>query len=386
MAFDFYKLDSQLTEKQRLLKQQVDEYVDQIVLPSINPFWEKAEFPRDLVMQLKHLPIMGGVIKDFGCSGLSLLELGLVMKELAKGDGSLATFYGVHCGLAMGSIELLGSDEQRERWLPSMASLEKIGAFALTEPNHGSDVINMETKARMEGTEYVLNGHKRWIGNASISDLMIVWAKDGNGDLGGFVIENPQQTKGVEIHDIQGKRGLRAILNADVHLKQVRIPIKNRLPKVKTFVDIATILKLGRFAVSWEAAGLAEGAFEHALAYAQKRVQFSRPIASYQLIQEKLVEMAAEVTAMQLICFQLAHQLEADAYSEGMLSLAKYHNAAKARHVTRMAAETLGGNGLLLENHIARLAADAEAIYIYEGTNEMNLLLVGKELTGFSAI
>lgn len=385
-GFDFFKLESFMTDKQRDLRDRVRGYVRDVVLPGINPYWDRAEFPREIAMQLNGLGIVGGVIRGWESAGLDPLEMGLVMFELAKGDGSISTFYGVHSGLAMGSIGLLGSNEQRERWLPAMSRLEKIGAFGLTEPERGSDAVNVQTTARLDGDHYILNGAKRWIGNASIADVLIIWARDENGDFGGFVIEDPASVEGLTITDITGKIGKRAVLNADITLEDVRVPAENRLAKPRSFRDAGKVLGLGRYGVAWEAAGVATGAFEHALRYALEREQFGKPIASYQLIQQKLVEMATEVTQMQLICFQLAQLIATDQMSEGMVSMAKYNNARKARQVTLLARETLGGNGILIENHIARLMTDADVIYTYEGTNEINLLLVGRDLTGINAI
>ena len=385
-GFDFYKLENFISDKQREVRDRVRGYVQDVVLPGINPYWDRAEFPREIAMGLKDLGVIGGVIRGWDSAGLDPLEMGLVIYELAKGDGSISTFYGVHSGLAMGSIGLLGSNEQRERWLPAMARLEKIGAFALTEPGRGSDAVNVQTTARLEGDHYVLNGAKRWIGNASIASVLIVWARDENDEFGGFVIEDPATVEGLTITDITGKIGKRAVLNADITLENVRVPVENRLAKPKSFRDVGKVLGLGRYGVSWEAAGVAAGAFEHALNYALDREQFGEPIASYQLIQQKLVEMATEVTQMQLVCFQLAQLIATDQMSEGMVSMAKYNNARKARQVCLLARETMGGNGILIENHVARLLTDAEVIYTYEGTNEINLLLVGRELTGINAI
>ncbi len=386
LGFDFYKMENFISDTQRAVRDRVRGYVQDVVLPGINPYWDRAEFPWEIARGLKDLGIIGGVIRGWESAGLDPLEMGLVMYELAKGDGSVSTFYGVHSGLAMGSVGLLGSNEQRERWLPAMSRLEKIGAFGLTEPGRGSDAVNVQTTARRDGDHYILNGAKRWIGNASMADLLIIWARDDNGDFGGFVIEDPQTVEGLVIKDITGKIGKRAVLNADIAMDNVRVPAENRLAKPKSFRDVGKVLALGRFGVSWEAAGVAAGAFEHALRYALDREQFGEPIASYQLIQQKLVEMATEITQMQLLCFQLAQLIATDQMSEGMVSMAKYNNARKARQVCLLARETLGGNGILIENHVARLMTDAEVIYTYEGTNEINLLLVGRELTGINAI
>jgi glutaryl-CoA dehydrogenase len=386
-GFDFLNMENFLMDQQRAVRDEAREFVQHEVLPNINPYWERAEFPRDIAMKLKDFstPIIGGMIRGWDSAGLDPLAMGLLMYELAKGDGSVTTFFGVHSGLAMGSIGLLGSNEQRERWLPDMAKLDKIGAFALTEPERGSNAVDIQTTARLDGDHYVINGAKRWIGNASIADVIIVWARSEDGEFGGFVLENPQQTEGVTIKDIQGKIGKRALLNADIEFNNVRIPVANKLEKAHSSRDMGKVLVLGRYGVAWEAAGAAAGAFELALEYAKTREQFGKPIASFQLIQQKLVEMATEVTLMQLLCFQLANAIAQGAFTEGMASMAKYNNARKARQVALLARETLGGNGLLIENHIARLLTDIEVIYTYEGTNEVQTLILGRELTGISA-
>ena len=383
--FDFYLLDELLTPKQLQIRNQVREFVQQVVLPNINPYWEKAEFPAEIVQQMAALPIWGGTLTGHGCAALDPIEMGLVRYELAKGDGSIGTFYGVHSGLAMGAVGLLGSEEQKARWLPAMARLEAIGAFGLTEPERGSDAAHVLSTAVTTSTSYILNGQKRWIGNATIADLLIIWARDEDGKMGGFVIENPSQTEGVSMEIITGKIAKRAVLNANITLENVRIPKENRLANTQSFQDTAKVLAFTRYAVAWEAAGLAAACLEIALQYTQQREQFGKPIASYQLIQQKLVEMAADVTQMQLLCFRLGQLMQSGQIDESMVALAKYNNARKARRVAQLARETLGGNGILIENHIARHLTDAEAIYTYEGTNEINMLIVGRALTGRGA-
>ena len=385
-GFDFYNCDMHFTDKQKALRQEVRDFVEIEVLPAINPYWERAEFPWEIARKMVDLPIIGGALFEHGAAGLDLVEMGLVMYELGKGDGSISTFYGVHSGLAMGSIGLLGDAEQKARWLPAMVKLEKIGAFALTEPDVGSNAAQVKTRARKEGDGYILNGAKRWIGNASIADILIIWARDEEtNNFGGYVIEDPNQTAGVGINDIWGKIGKRAVLNADITLQDVYVPAANKLAYVNRFSDMAQVLGLGRYGVAWEAAGAAAGAFELALKYTKEREQFGKPIAGFQLIQHKLVEMATEVTLMQTLCLQLSHLINSGQLTAGAASLAKYNNARKARYVTQLARECLGGNGIVIDNHIARLMLDAEVIYTYEGTNEVNLLLVGRELTGLNA-
>ena len=360
--------------------------MQQIVLPNINTYWERAVFPWQIVRHLPGLPVMGGTLTGPGCAGLDPVSMGLVRYELAKGDGSVGTFFGVQSGLVMGSIGLLGSAEQQAQWLPDLAALEKIGAFGLTEPNRGSDASHVETTAvRQTDGSWLLNGRKRWIGNAPIADLLIIWARANDGSLGGFVVENPKETSGVQIETMGGKIAKRAVMNGDIRLENVHIPAANRLEHAQSFRDTAKVLAFTRYSVAWEAAGLAAACLELSLAYAKEREQFGRPIAGFQLIQEKLVEMTAEVTQMQLLCLRLGQLMAADALDESMVALAKYNNARKARLVARLAREVLGGNGILIENHIARHLTDAEAIYTYEGTNEINMLIVGRALTGIGA-
>jgi glutaryl-CoA dehydrogenase len=380
-GFDFFNFDMHLTDTQRATRDKVRAFVNDTVLPNINPYWEKAEFPWEIAKEIPSLGIIGGPLV-----GLDFFELGLIFYELAKGDGSVTTFFGVHSGLALGSIALLADSDQRDRWVGDMMSMKRIGAFALTEPNVGSNAVGIQTKARKDGDDFILNGAKRWIGNASIADIIIIWGRDEDGRFGGWVIEDPQNTPGVTIENIWGKVGKRSVLNADIVLEDVRVPARNRLANVSSFKHMAQVLGLGRYGVSWEAAGTAAGAFQHALKYAMEREQFGKPIASFQLIQQKLVEMATEVTLMQALCWQMGHLMSNMQANEGILSMAKYNNARKARYVTQLARETLGGNGLLIDNHIARLWTDAEVIYTYEGTNEINMLLVGRELTGINAI
>lgn len=326
-AFDYLRLDSRLNDSQRALRAQVRAWTEKHVLPAINEYWERAEFPHAMALALRELPIMGGLLTGYGCAGLDWLEMGVTAYELARADGSITTFYSVHSGLAMGSIGLLGSDEQKARWLPRMAALDLIGAFGLTEPTRGSNAAAVETTARREGDIYILNGAKRWIGNAAIADLLIIWARDQDGRFGGFVIEQPQQTEGVHIENLRGKVAKRAVHNAQITLTDVRVPAANRLALAQSFRDASHVLTRGRYVVAWEAAGAAAGAFEYALQYAREREQFGKPIASFQLVQQKLVEMATEVSLMQLVCFQLAHLMQAGEATDGMIAMGKYSAA-----------------------------------------------------------
>jgi glutaryl-CoA dehydrogenase len=383
LGTDFFLMDELLTEEERRIRDKVRAFSDQEVIPIINEYWERATLPFDLIPNLAAPNIAGTDIQGYGCPGMSDIASGLVMLELARGDASVATFFGVHSGLAMHSIALLGSEEQKQRWLPPMARLEKIGAFGLTEPNHGSDAVALETRARRDGHEYVLNGAKRWIGNASIADVVIIWARDDDGKVGGFLVE--KGTPGFEPKVITGKVSKRAVWQDDITLTNVRVPADNRLALSRSFKDTARVLTATRSGVAWEAVGHAIAGYEIALTYAKQRIQFGQPLISFQIIQNKLANMLANVTTMQLLCLRLS-QLQAEGKMTGpMASLAKMNNARLAREVIADAREMLGGNGILLEYHIARHHADIEAVFTYEGTDTIQALIVGREITGKAA-
>jgi glutaryl-CoA dehydrogenase len=314
---------------------------------------------------------------------MSATAAGLVSRELARGDGGLTTFFAVHSGVAMTSIATLGSEEQKERWLPPMARMEKIGAFGLTEPQHGSDAGLLETTARREGNEYVIDGEKRWIGNASFADVTVIWAREENDKLAAFLVE--KGTPGLKATVITGKASQRTVLNTDLKLDGVRVPAENRLANSRGFGDAVQVLTPTRHNVAWEAVGHAVAAYEVALTYAKERVQFGKPIASFQLIQGKLAKMLADITAMQTLCFRLS-QLRADGrMTIARASLAKMHNAKRAYQVVADARDILGGNGVLLEYHVARHLADMQAVYTYDGTDSVLALIVGRDITGYQA-
>jgi glutaryl-CoA dehydrogenase len=381
---DYYRLDETLSQSERELRDRIRAFGDHHVLPVINDYWERAEFPFELVEKLAALQIAGTTIEGHECPGMSRLSAGIVARELARADGSINTFFGVHSGLAMGTIDLLGSDEQKARWLPPMARLEKIGAFALTEPEHGSDSVSLETTARRERDEYVLNGAKRWIGNASIADVTVIWARDEQGDVGGYLV--PKGTAGFDpSRVIEGKIGKRAVLQAEISLDEVRVPAENKLAHATSFADATRVLNQTRGGAAWECVGHAMACVRAAVDYARERSQFGQPIAGFQLVQGKLATMVAETTAMQLVCFRLAELQQAGEMTGAMASLAKLHNVRKAKLVCSEARDILGGNGLLLENHVARHLTDLEIVDTYEGTDSIQSLIVGRDVTGISA-
>lgn len=386
---DAYRLDERLSDADRALVARVRDFAEHEVLPVINEAWESARFPEQLIPGMSRLGVVGGMISGHGCPGLSALQYGLVSMELARGDGSVNTFLGVHSGLAMGTIDLLGDEEQRARWLPSMARLERLGAFALTEAAHGSDAVALETTAERHGDRWVLEGEKRWIGNAHRADVVVVWARDiADGGVKAFIVERDadgELPRGFEPRVIRGKVGKRAIEQSDIRIDRVEIPAENHLANSSSFRDAGRVLARTRGGAAWEALGHAMAAYEIAAGYARDRRQFGRPIAEYQLVQHRLAKMLAEITAMQLYCLRMAELADAGRLEGAMSSLAKMYTAERARWVCAEARELLGGNGLLLENHVARHLTDMEVVATYEGTDAIQSLIVGRDIVGVQA-
>jgi glutaryl-CoA dehydrogenase len=384
LGTDYFRLRHQLTAEQRALVERVRAFVDDEVRPVINGYWERAEFPRELARRIGELGILGEGIAGYGCPEFDPLTVGLIYMELARGDGSLATFAGVQGGLAMQAIAMLGSEQQKQRWLPAMARVDKIGAFALTEPDHGSDSIGLETVAHRDGDSYLLHGAKRWIGNGSIADVVVVWARDSeDGEVKGFLVE--KGTPGFDARVIEGKGAVRAVWQADIVLDQVRLPAANRLPGAHTFADTALVLAGTRASCAWFALGHAVAGYDAALTYANSRHQFGKPLTSFQIVQQRLVRMLADVTAMQLYCVQLGRLGETGHLDHTLAGLAKLHNTTKARAILSEARDLLGGNGILLENHVMRHMCDIEAVHTFEGTETMQTLIVGRDITGVGA-
>jgi glutaryl-CoA dehydrogenase len=383
LATDFVKIAADFGDEERDYLARTRAFVDDEVLPVINDFWERADFPYALIKRMGDLGLVSDGIDYPGVPAMSPASAGLVAMELSRGDGSLATFAGVQAGLAMRSIDTFGSEEQKQRWLPPLARCDAIGAFALTEPDHGSDSLLLETTAAGDGDEYVLNGAKRWIGNGSIADVVVVWARGEDGEVGGYLVE--KGTPGYEATVITGKVSVRAVWQADIELHDVRIPAGNKLPGAKSFKDTGKVLAGTRSQCAFSALGHAVAAYEAALTYASHRRQFGKRLVEFQLVQARLVHMLQEVVGMQLYCARLAQLNVRGELDDTVASLAKLNNTSKARQICLDARDLLGGNGILLENHVMRHLADVEAIHTYEGTESIQTLLVGRDITGVGA-
>jgi len=381
---DFFRIADQLTAEERAYWRTTRDFVDDEVLPVINDYWERAEFPRPLVEKLGKLGIVGDGIEGYGCPPMSPIACGLIHMELNRGDGSVGTFLGVQAGLAMQSIAMLGSEDQKERWLPAMAQLGKIGAFALTEPTHGSDSVALETTARREGDTWTINGAKKWIGNGSIADVIVVWARDvADRQVKGFLVE--QGIPGYLARKIEGKGSLRSVWQAEIELTNVQVDEVNRLPGANSFKDTGRVLAGTRNSVAWGALGHATAAYEIAAQYCSERTQFGKPLVSFQIVQDKLVKMLAEVCSMQLYCLRLGRLIEEGKLTDTIAAIAKMNNTRKARQVVAEARDLLGGNGILLDFHVIRHMADIEALHTYEGTETIQTLIVGRDITGVGA-
>lgn len=382
---DFYDLSALLTPEERQIQLKVRDFMEREVKPIANEYWLRDEFPFQLIPKMAALDIAGLTYDGYGCPNRRFLLEGFLAMEMARIDVSISTFFGVHSGLAMGSIYLCGSEEQKQQWLPLMQKMEVIGAFGLTEPEVGSAVAGgLTVTAKREGDEWVLNGQKKWIGNATFADITIIWARDvDDNQVKGFIVE--KGTPGFKPEKIQGKMALRITQNALITLENCRVKEENRLQNANSFKDTGKVLRMTRAGVAWQAVGCARGAYELALAYTHDRHQFGKSISSFQLVQDLLVEMLSNLTAAQTMVFRLSQLQDEGKLTDEQASLAKVFCSLRTRDIVSHARELFGGNGILIEHDIARFVADAEAIYSYEGTKEINSLIVGRSITGKSA-
>lgn len=385
LASDFFSYESLLTDREKEALAALREWLEREVRPIVNGYWDRGEFPMEVVKPLAALGALSFAWDETRPFPNSAVFRGFVSLELARVDASVATFVGVQNGLATGSIATTGSAEQRAEWIPKLASGEVIGAFGLTEPLSGSDSARgLRTTARREGDTWILNGQKRWIGNATFSDITIIWAKDeADGQVKGFIV--PTSTPGYAATKIEGKISLRAVQNADIILADVAVPESLRLQNAHSFADTAAVLRQTRAEVAWSAVGTSIGAYEAAVAYAKVREQFGKPIGAHQLVQDLLVKSLGNITASLGMVVRVSEMLDRGEQRDEHSALVKSYTTARMRETVAWAREACGGNGIVLDYDVARFFADAEALYSYEGTREMNTLIVGRAITGEAA-
>ncbi len=380
---DYYGLDDLLSEEERMIRKTVRDFVEREALPGIEEHNARETFPRQLIARMAELGLFGANLKGYGCAGLNNISYGLICQELERGDSGLRSMVSVQGSLCMHPIHAFGSEAQKERWLPPMASGKAIGCFGLTEPDHGSDPGGMETRARADGNQFIISGVKRWITNGSIADVAIVWAKTNDG-IRGFLVE--KDTPGFTAHDIKGKFSLRASITSELVLDEVRVPRDNMLPDVVGLKGPFSCLTQARYGIVWGAMGAAMACYHTALGYAQERKQFDKPLAGFQLVQQKLVHMLTEITKGQLLAHRLGQLKDQGKLRPQQVSLAKRNNVSHALDIARLARDILGANGIVNEYPVIRHMLNLETVNTYEGTYDMHTLIIGRDITGEDAI
>jgi glutaryl-CoA dehydrogenase len=379
---DFYRVDDLLTEEERLVRSSVSRFVDDRFLPIVADHYERASFPMEIVPELARLGVFGMHLQGYGAAGMSNVMYGLASQELERGDSGLRSFVSVQGSLCMFPIHRYGSEEQKQRWLPFMARGEVLGCFGLTEPEFGSNPAGMATRARRDGGDWVINGTKRWITNGNVAHLAIVWARTEQG-IRGFLVETG--TKGFQAREIHHKLSMRASVTSELILDDVRVPARNELPGAQGLKAPLSCLNEARYGIVWGVLGAATACYRSALDYAKARVQFDRPIAGYQLTQEKLVNMLTEITKGQLLALQLGRLKDQGKATATQISMAKLNNVREALQIAREARTILGANGISLEYPVMRHMNNLETVLTYEGTSEIHMLAIGEEITGLSA-
>jgi glutaryl-CoA dehydrogenase len=382
-AVDFYRIDDMLNDEERMIRDTVRRFVDDRVIPIIDEHFEKATFPTQLIPEMAKIGLFGGNLpEEYGCANMNNVSYGLVMQELERGDSGLRSFVSVQGALTMYPIFALGSEEQKRRWLPLLAKGEKIGCFGLTEPDHGSDPGGMETRARRTGKGWVLNGTKRWITNGSMSDIAIVWAKSDD-EIKGFIVET--RTPGFQAPEIKNKLSLRASVTSDLILDDVVVPDENLLPKSGGLKSPLMCLNQARYGIAWGAIGAAMACYDCAVDYTKGRTQFDKPIAQFQLVQEKLAHMLTEITKGQLLSWRLGRLKDEDRLHFAQTSMAKRNNVRVALETARLARDLMGASGITLEYPVFRHMCNLESVYTYEGTDHIHALILGEYITGLPA-
>jgi glutaryl-CoA dehydrogenase len=379
---DFYNLEELLTAEEKMTRNSVRAFVQREVLPQIEQRFANENFDRELIPRMAELGIFGANLHGYGCAGMNNIAYGLIMQELEAGDSGLRSFASVQSALAMYAIYSSGSEEQKQRYLPEMARGKLIGCFGLTEPDHGSDPGGMETRARRNGRGWILNGTKRWITNGSLADLAIVWAKVDEG-ITGFIVE--KGTPGFSTSDIHGKFSMRASITSELVFEDVRLEAKNHLPNARGLKAPLSCLTQARYGIAWGAIGAARSCYQCALDYTKLRKQFSRPLAGYQMVQRKLVDMLTEITKAQLVCYRLGQMKDAGTMRPEHVSFAKRNNVNAALEIARMARDMLGANGIVTEYPVIRHMLNLETVNTYEGTFDVQTLILGRDITGENA-
>ena len=379
---DFMNLDVLLSDEERATREEIRSFVGERIKPNVAQWWEEAVFPREIVPEMGEKGLLGMHLSGYGCAGKSAVEYGLACMELEAGDSGLRTFVSVQGSLAMSAIHKFGSEEQKNEWLPRMAKGEAIGCFGLTEPEAGSDPASMKTFARKEGSEWVLNGRKRWIGMGTIADVAVVWAQTDDG-IRGFLV--PTATQGFSARDITGKLSMRASIQCELFLEEVRLPEGAMLPEAEGLKGPFACLNEARYGIVWGAMGAARDCFECALEYSKGREQFGKPVAGFQLTQKKLVDMMVEINKGTLLALHIGRMKDEGILRPEQVSVGKLNNVREAIEIAREARTILGGNGVTLDYPVIRHANNLESVLTYEGTNEVHTLILGNALTGVPA-
>ena len=379
---DLYRIEDLLTPEQRMIRDTVRDFVDQEVLPIIEHYHREARFPMEVLPRMAELGLFGSTLKGYGCAGIDAVSYGLAMAELERGDSGIRSFASVQGGLVMFPIFAFGSEAQKDRWLPALATGRAVGCFGLTEPDFGSNPAGMRTKAVREGDAYLLNGSKMWITNGHIADVAVVWARTDEG-VQGLLVE--RDTPGFTSREIEGKFSLRASFTSELAFEDCQVPANNVLPGARGLKAPLRCLNQARYSIAWGGLGAALACYHAALEYARERVQFDRPIAGFQLIQEKLVWMATEITKGQLLAWQLGRLKDQGRAHHAMISLAKMNNVSVALEIARSAREILGASGICDEYPVIRHMCNLESVKTYEGTHQIHTLILGQHLTGLSA-
>jgi len=380
---DYYGIEALLSEEERMVRDAVRDWVEAEFLPIVIEHHRAGTFPMALVPRLGELEVFGATLQGYGCAGLNNVAYGLIMQELERGDSGLRSFASVQSGLVMYPIHRYGAEAQKARWLPALQKGAAIGCFGLTEPDHGSDPGGMKTRAARQGDQYVLNGTKLWITNGSVADVAVVWAKDDDGEIGGYLVE--RGTPGFGTLDIPGKFSMRASVTSELSFLDCRVPLESRLPGAMGLKAPLACLSQARYGIAWGAVGAAMACYDWALQYAQQRVQFGKPIGAFQLVQQKLVWMLTEITKAQLLVLQLGRLKDQGTVRPQQISLAKRNNVAMALETARLARDILGAAGIVDEHPIIRHLLNLETVNTYEGTYDIHTLIVGRDITGLDA-